>query len=214
MHDSFTALGGLVPMVNIQLGEIIFGGVGSGLYGKLIFVILTVFIAGLMVGRTPEYLGKKIERKEVQLSILYVIVTPILVLVPTAIAAITPVGTATLNNNGAHGFSEILYAFSSTNANNGSAFAGLGPNLFYNLTTGFNMLFGRYAEIVPVLALAGILAGKKAVAETAGTFTTYSPIFIALLIGTILIVGALTFLPADALGPIVDHLQMLQGKQF
>jgi potassium-transporting ATPase potassium-binding subunit len=214
MHDSFTALGGLVPMVNMQLGEIIFGGVGSGLYGKLIFVILTVFIAGLMVGRTPEYLGKKIERKEVQLSILYVVITPLLVLIPTAIAAITPLGTATLNNNGAHGFSEILYAYSSTNANNGSAFAGLGGSVYWNLTTAFVMLFGRYAEIVPALALAGILAGKKSVAESAGTFTTYSPIFVALLIGTILIVGALTFLPADALGPIVDHLQMIQGKTF
>ncbi|HXW75968.1 MAG TPA: potassium-transporting ATPase subunit KdpA [Candidatus Eremiobacteraceae bacterium] len=214
MHDSFTPLGGLVPMVNMQLGEIIFGGVGSGLYGKLVFVLLTVFIAGLMVGRTPEYLGKKIERKEVQLAILYVIVTPLLVLVPTAIAAVAPAGLATLSNAGPHGFSEILYAFSSTNANNGSAFAGLGPNTFYNITTGIVMLFGRYAEIVPVLALGGILAGKRAVPESSGTFTTYSPIFIALLIGTILIVGALTFLPADALGPIVEHLLMLQGKIF
>jgi K+-transporting ATPase ATPase A chain len=214
MHDSFTALGGLIPLLNMQLGEIIFGGVGSGIYGKLVFVILTVFIAGLMVGRTPEYLGKKIERKDVQLAILFIIVTPVLVLVPTAIAAMTPVGLATLSNAGPHGFSEILYAFSSANGNNGSAFAGLGANLFYNVTMGVDMLFSRYAEIIPLLALAGILAGKKAVAESAGTFTTYSPIFIALLIGTILIVGALVFFPADALGPIVEHLLSLQGKTF
>ena len=214
MHDSFTALGGLVPMLNIQLGEIIFGGVGSGLYGKLIFVILTVFIAGLMVGRTPEYLGKKIERREVQLAILFVLITPLFTLVPTAIAAITPSGVATLNNAGPHGFSEILYAFSSATGNNGSAFAGLGPNLFYNVSMGVAMFFGRFAEFVPMLALAGLLAGKRAVAESAGTFTTYSPIFVVLLIGTILIVGALTFFPALSLGPIVEHLLMLQGKTF
>jgi potassium-transporting ATPase potassium-binding subunit len=214
MHDSLMALGGLIPLVNMQLGEIIFGGVGSGIYGKLVFVVLSVFIAGLMVGRTPEYLGKKIERKEVQLAILFIIVTPVLVLVPTAVAAVTPVGLATLSNSGPHGFSEILYAYSSANANNGSAFAGLGPNLFYNITVGVDMLFSRYAEIIPLLALGGLLAGKKAVAESAGTFTTYSPIFVALLIGTILIVGALVFLPADALGPIVEHLYTLQGKTF
>lgn len=213
-HDSFTALGGLVPLVNMQLGEIVFGGVGSGLYAKLMFVVLTVFIAGLMVGRTPEFLGKKIERREVTFAMLSVLVTPLLVLVPTAVAVVLPAGLATLGNNGPHGFSEILYAFTSTNANNGSAFGGLGPNLFYNLTTGANMLFGRFAEVIPVLALAGALAGKKALPEGPGTFTTYSPIFIALLIGTILIVGALTFLPADALGPIVEHLLNLQGKTF
>jgi K+-transporting ATPase ATPase A chain len=214
MHDSFTALGGLVPMLNIQLGEIIFGGVGSGLYGKLVFVILTVFIAGLMVGRTPEYLGKKIERREVQLAILFVLVTPLFTLVPTAIASIIPAGTATLSNAGPHGFSEILYAFSSATGNNGSAFAGLGPNLFYNVAMGISMFFGRFAEFVPLLALAGALAGKRAVAESAGTFTTHSPIFVVLLLGTIVIVGALTFFPADALGPIVEHLLMLQGKTF
>jgi K+-transporting ATPase ATPase A chain len=214
MHDSFTALGGLVPMLNIQLGEIIFGGVGSGLYGKLIFVILTVFIAGLMVGRTPEYLGKKIERREVQLAILFVLITPLFTLVPTAIASIRPEGLATLSNAGPHGFSEILYAFTSATGNNGSAFAGLGPNLFYNVSMGIAMFFGRFAEFVPMLALAGLLAGKRAVAESAGTFTTYSPIFIVLLIGTILIVGALTFFPALSLGPIVEHLLMLQGKTF
>ncbi|HTX59985.1 MAG TPA: potassium-transporting ATPase subunit KdpA [Verrucomicrobiae bacterium] len=214
MHDSFMPLGGLVPLVNIQLGEIIFGGVGSGLYGMIVFVVLTVFIAGLMVGRTPEYLGKKIERREVQLAILAALVTPVLCLVPTSIAAVLPAGLATLNNAGPHGFSEILYAFTSTNGNNGSAFAGLGPNLFYNLVTGVNMVFGRFAVAIPVLALAGALAGKKAVPEGPGTFTTHSPIFVALLLGVILIVGALTFLPADSLGPIVEHLLLLQGKTY
>jgi potassium-transporting ATPase potassium-binding subunit len=214
MHDSFMPLGGLVPLVNMQLGEIIFGGVGSGLYGMIVFVVLTVFIAGLMVGRTPEYLGKKIERREVQFAILAVLVTPVLCLVPTAVASIVPAGLATLNNAGPHGFSEILYAFTSTNANNGSAFAGLGPNLFYNIATGINMIFGRFTVAIPALALAGALAGKKAVPEGVGTFTTHSPIFVALLIGVIVIVGALTFLPADALGPIVEHLFVYQGKTF
>ncbi|HEY9084948.1 MAG TPA: potassium-transporting ATPase subunit KdpA [Candidatus Tyrphobacter sp.] len=214
MHDSFMPLGGLVPLLNIQLGEIIFGGVGSGLYGMIAFVVLTVFIAGLMVGRTPEYLGKKIERREVQFALLAVLVTPVLVLVPTAIAVIVPAGLATVNNNGPHGFSEILYAFSSTNGNNGSAFAGLGPNFFYNVMTGVNMFFGRFAVAVAVLALAGALAGKTAVPVGAGTFTTNSPIFVTLLIGVILIVGALTFLPADALGPIVEHLLVAQGRVF
>jgi K+-transporting ATPase ATPase A chain len=214
MHDSFTPLGGLIPLVDMQLGEIVFGGVGSGLYGMIVFVVLTVFIAGLMVGRTPEYLGKKVERREVQFAILAALVTPVLCLVPTAIAAVLPAGLATLNNGGPHGFSEILYAFTSTNANNGSAFAGLGPNLFYNLLTGVNMMFGRFAVAVPALALAGALAGKKSVPEGPGTFTTHSGIFVALLIGVIVIVGALTFLPADSLGPIVEHLLMLQGKTF
>ncbi|HEV3090087.1 MAG TPA: potassium-transporting ATPase subunit KdpA [Candidatus Cybelea sp.] len=214
MHDSFMPLGGLVPLVNMQLGEIVFGGVGSGLYGMIVFVVLTVFIAGLMVGRTPEFLGKKIERREVQFAILAALVTPMLSLVPTAIAAVLPAGLATLNNGGPHGFSEILYAFTSTNANNGSAFAGLGPNLFYNLLTGVNMVFGRFAVAVPALALAGALAGKKAVPEGPGTFTTHSPIFVALLLGVIVIVGALTFLPADSLGPVVEHLLVQQGKTF
>ncbi len=214
MHDSFMPLGGLVPLVNMQLGEIIFGGVGSGLYGMIVFVVLTVFIAGLMVGRTPEYLGKKVERREVQFAILAALVTPVLCLVPTSIAAVLPAGLATLNNAGPHGFSEILYAFTSGNANNGSAFAGLGPNLFYNLMTGVNMMFGRFAVAVPALALAGTLAGKKSVPESSGTFSTRSPIFVALLIGVIVIVGALTFLPADSLGPIVEHLLVLQGKTF
>ena len=213
-HDSFMPLGGLVSLANMQLGEIVFGGVGSGLYGMIMFVVLTVFIAGLMVGRTPELLGKKIERREVQFAILAVLVTPVLCLVPSAIAALIPAGLATLNNGGPHGFSEILYAFTSTNANNGSAFGGLGPNLFYNISTGVNTLFGRFGVIIPALALAGSLAGKKAVAEGPGTFTTYSPIFVALLLGTIIIVGALTFLPADALGPIVEHLLVQQGRMF
>jgi potassium-transporting ATPase potassium-binding subunit len=213
-HDSFTALGGLIPLANMQLGEIVFGGVGSGLYSMIVFVVLTVFIAGLMVGRTPEYLGKKIERREVQFAILAILVTPVLCLIPTALAASIPAGLATLNNSGPHGFSEILYAYTSGNANNGSAFAGLSPNLFYNITMGINMLFGRFIEIIPTLALAGALAGKTAVPEGAGTFTTHSPIFVVLLLGVIVIVGALTFLPADALGPIVEHLLILQGKTF
>ncbi len=214
MHDSFMPLGGLIPLVNMQLGEIVFGGVGSGLYSMIVFVVLTVFIAGLMVGRTPEYLGKKIERREVQFAILAALVTPVLCLVPTSIAAILPAGLATLNNGGPHGFSEILYAFTSTNANNGSAFAGLGPNVFYNLLTGANMMFGRFAVAIPALALAGNLAAKKSVPESAGTFTTHSVIFTGLLIGVIVIVGALTFLPADSLGPIVEHLLVQQGRTF
>jgi len=213
-HDSFTPLGGLVPLLNIQLGEIIFGGVGSGMYGMLLFVVLTVFIAGLMVGRTPEYLGKKIERREVQLAILAILVVPIFSLIPTAVASIAKDGLATLSNSGAHGFSEILYAFSSSTGNNGSAFGGLGPNTFYNVATGISMFFGRFAIIIPALALAGALAGKKSVPATAGTFTTHSPIFVILLVGVIVIVGLLTFVPADALGPVVEHLQMLQGKTF
>jgi potassium-transporting ATPase potassium-binding subunit len=213
-HDSFMPLGGLIPMLNIQLGEDIFGGVGAGLYGMLEFVVLTVFIAGLMVGRTPEYLGKKIERREIQFAILALLVVPIFTLVPTALASVAKDGLATLSNNGAHGFSEILYAFSSATGNNGSAFGGLSGNTFYDFWTGVCMFFGRFAEIVAVVALAGALAGKKAIATTAGTFTTTSSIFVALLIGVILIVGALTFFPADALGPIVEHLQLYQGKTF
>jgi K+-transporting ATPase ATPase A chain len=213
-HDSFMPLGGLIPMLNIQLGEDIFGGVGSGLYGMLEFVVLTVFIAGLMVGRTPEYLGKKIERREVQFAILALLIVPVFTLIPTGIASVAKDGLATLGNNGAHGFSEILYAFSSATGNNGSAFGGLSGNTFYDFWTGLCMFFGRFAEIIAVVALAGALAGKKSIATTAGTFTTTSGIFVALLIGVILIVGALTFFPADALGPIVEHLQLYQGKTF
>jgi K+-transporting ATPase ATPase A chain len=210
-HDSFTPLGGLVPLANMQLGEIAFGGVGTGLYGILLFVVLTVFIAGLMVGRTPELLGKKIERREVQLAIVGALVLPVFALVPTAISVLVPAGTATLTNAGPHGFSELLYAFTSTTENNGSAFGGLGGSLYFNIVTGIAMLAGRFLFLIPALALAGSLAGKKRVAETAGTFTTYSPTFVALLLGVIFIVGALTFFPADALGPIVEHLLMLQG---
>ena len=214
MHDSFTALGGLVPLVNLQLGEIVFGGVGTGLYGMIVFVVLTVFIAGLMVGRTPEFLGKKIERREVQIAILAILVLPFFALVPTAIAILQPIATGQLGNGGPHGFSEMLYMFTSTTENNGSAFAGVSGNTYLNVVTGIVMLCGRFLFIIPAVALAGSLAGKKSVAETVGTFTTYSPIFIALLLGVIVIVGALTFVPADALGPIVEHLLTLQGKTF
>jgi K+-transporting ATPase ATPase A chain len=211
-HDSWTPLGGLVPLLNVQLGEIVFGGIGTGLYGMLIFVVLTVFIAGLMVGRTPEFLGKKIERREVQLAILGVLVLPIFGLIGTATSIVLPAGVATLGNAGAHGFSDVLYAFSSATENNGSAFAGLGGNQYYNIALGIAMLAGRFLFIIPAVVLAGSLAGKTSVPETVGTFTTYSPIFIVLLLGVIMIVGLLTFVPADALGPIVEHLQMLQGK--
>jgi potassium-transporting ATPase potassium-binding subunit len=214
MHDSFTALGGLIPMFNMQLGEVVFGGVGSGFYGIIYYAILTVFIAGLMVGRTPEYLGKKIERREVQLAILAALIVPVFALVPAGIASVLPAGIATLNNGGPHGFSEILYAYSSMVNNNGSAFAGLSPNTWWNISGGVVMLFGRIAIMIPVLALAGSLVQKQAVAATAGTFRTTSSIFVFLLIGVIVIVGALTFFPADALGPIVEHLLNLQGKTF
>ncbi len=214
MHDSFTALGGLVPLFNMQMGEVVFGGVGSGFYGIVYFAILTVFIAGLMVGRTPEYLGKKIERREVQLAILAALVVPVFGLVPAAIASVLPAGLATLNNAGPHGFSEILYAYSSAVNNNGSAFAGLGPNAWWNVSTGIVMLFGRIAIVIPVLALAGSLVRKQPVGATAGTFRTTSPTFVVLLMGVIVIVGALTFFPADALGPIVEHLVNAQGELF
>ncbi|MBV8082297.1 MAG: potassium-transporting ATPase subunit KdpA [Candidatus Eremiobacteraeota bacterium] len=214
MHDSFTPLGGLVPLVDMQLGEIVYGGVGTGLYGMILFVVLTVFIAGLMVGRTPEYLGKKIERNQVQLAILGALVLPFFALIPVAISVLVPAGTATLGNNGAHGFSELLYGFTSTTENNGSAFAGLGGNLYFNVLMGIVMMCGRFLFLIPALLLAGSLAGKPRAPETSGTFQTHSPIFVGLLIGVIVIVGALTFFPADALGPIVEHLQMLAGKSF
>jgi K+-transporting ATPase ATPase A chain len=213
-HDSWTPLGGLVPLVNMQLGEIVFGGIGTGLYGMVIFVVLTVFIAGLMVGRTPELLGKKIERREVQLAILGILVLPAFALIGTAVSILLPAGVGQLGNNGAHGFSEMLYMFTSVTENNGSAFGGVSGNTYLNIVTGIVMICGRFFFIVPAVVLAGSLAGKRSVAETVGTFTTYSPIFVALLLGVIVIVGALTFVPADALGPIVEHLQMLQGKQF
>jgi K+-transporting ATPase ATPase A chain len=215
MHDSFTPLGGMIPMVNMQLGEVIFGGVGAGLYGMLIMVVLTVFIAGLMVGRTPEYLGKKIRAREVQMVMLYVLAFPLFLLGFAAIAAVAPAGLKGLNNAGPHGLSEILYAFSSTTANNGSAFAGLtGSTYFYNTLLGTATLFGRFALIVPALALAGFLAEKKIIPESAGTFPVTTPLFVGLLVSVILIVGALTFFPALALGPIVEHLIMQAGGLF
>jgi K+-transporting ATPase ATPase A chain len=215
MHDSFTPLGGMVPLVNIQLGEVIFGGVGAGLYGMLVMVMLTVFIAGLMVGRTPEYLGKKIRSREVQMVMLYVLIFPFMILVLTAIAAVLPLGLKGLNNAGPHGLSEMLYAFTSTTGNNGSAFAGLtGSTYFYNTLLGTATLVGRFAMIVPALALAGFLAEKKVAPESAGTFPVTTPIFVVLLLGVILIVGALTFFPVLSLGPIVEHLVMESGGLF
>ena len=215
MHDSFTAIGGMVPLVNIQLGEVIFGGVGAGLYGMIMMVVLTVFIAGLMVGRTPEYLGKKIQRREVQMAVLFVLAGPAMILTFTAIASVIPSGLAGLNNAGPHGLSEILYAYSSGFGNNGSAFAGLtGSSYWYNTTLGIVMTIGRWALIVPMLALAGFLSEKKIAAETAGTFPVTGPLFVGLLISVILIVGALTFFPALALGPIVEHLLTNAGSLF
>jgi potassium-transporting ATPase potassium-binding subunit len=206
MHDSFTAIGGMVPLVNIQLGEVVFGGVGAGMYGMLLMVVLTVFIAGLMVGRTPEYLGKKIQSREIRMVMLAVLASPLVILGFTAIASVLPAGLKGLNNAGPHGFSEILYAYSSTFANNGSAFAGLtGSSYFYNTTLGIATIIGRFAVIVPALALAGFLSERKVVAESAGTFPIATPLFVGLLISVILIVGALTFFPALALGPIVEH---------
>ncbi|MHB8838343.1 MAG: potassium-transporting ATPase subunit KdpA [Gemmatimonadaceae bacterium] len=215
MHDSFTPLAGLVPLVNMQLGEVIFGGVGAGLYGMLIFVVLTVFIAGLMVGRTPEYLGKKIQAREVQMTMLYVLGAAASILLFTAVSSIAASGLAGRNNMGPHGFSEILYAFSSATANNGSAFAGLtGSTYWYNTQLGIATLVGRFALIVPALALGGFLAEKRIVPASVGTFPVSGPLFTVLLIGVVLIVGALTFFPALALGPIVEHLLMGAGRLF
>jgi len=215
VHDSFTPLGGLVPLANIMLGEIVFGGVGAGMYGMLVFVILSVFIAGLMVGRTPEYLGKKIEAYDVQMSMLYVLVFPLSILVFSAISTISPkYGLATLANAGPHGLSEILYAFTSATGNNGSAFAGLGVNRYYSITIGFATLIGRFLMHVPMLAVAGNLARKKIVPPSPGTFPVTTPLFAVLLVGVIIIVGALTFFPAVSLGPILEHLMMNTGKTF
>ncbi len=214
-HDSYTPIGGMVPMVNIQLGEIIFGGVGSGLYGLLIFAILSVFIAGLMVGRTPEYLGKKIEQWEMKVASVAILILPLSILGFTALAAVLKPGYGQITNAGPHGLSEMLYAFSSMTGNNGSAFAGLGTNTpFYNWTGAFAMLIGRFAFVVPAIALAGSLVQKKVVPESAGTFPTTGVLFAGLVVGVILIVGALTFFPALALGPIVEHLLMWAGKTF
>ena len=210
MHDSFTPIGGMVPMWLMQLGEVIFGGVGSGLYGMIIYALIAVFLAGLMIGRTPEYLGKKIEAFEVKMSGIVILIPPFLVLAGTAIALMLDVGKASIFNPGAHGFSEVLYAYSSAGNNNGSAFGGISANVpFYNFTLGLAMFFSRYWLMVPVLAIAGSLAAKKTVPFGPGTLATHTPLFVILLIGTVLMVGALTFVPALALGPIVEHLQML-----
>jgi len=215
MHDSLTPLGGLVPIFNMQLGEIIVGGVGAGLYGMLLFAIVAVFIAGLMVGRTPEYLGKKIEAKEVKMAMLAILILPLSILGFAAIATVVPAGLAGPANQGPHGFSEILYAYTSGTANNGSAFAGISANtLFYNTTIGFAMFIGRFLMIVPMIAIAGSLAAKKIVPTSAGTFPTHGPLFVGLLVGVILIVGGLTYFPALALGPVVEHLAMNAGNLF
>jgi K+-transporting ATPase ATPase A chain len=215
MHDSFTPIGGLVPMLNMQLGEVVFGGVGAGLYGMVVMIMLTVFIAGLMVGRTPEYLGKRIQAREIQMAMLFVLLSPLFILAMTGISAVLPAGLTGLNNAGPHGFSEILYAFSSTFNNNGSAFAGLtGSTSYYNTLFGITMLFGRFALIVPLLALAGFMSEKKIAPATAGTFPVTGPLFVLLLVGVILIVGALTFFPALALGPIAEHFLMEAGRLF
>jgi len=215
MHDSFTPLGGLVPMFNMQLGEVIFGGVGAGIYGMLVMAILSVFIAGLMVGRTPEYLGKKVESREVKLAMLYVLVFPLTVLTLSAWSLVVPYGTTTLNHAGPHGLSEALYAFTSAAGNNGSAFAGLGANtLWYNTTLGLAMLVGRFWMIVPVLAIAGSLAAKNAAPPGPGTLPTTGPLFVVLLLSVLVIVGALTFLPALSLGPIVEHYLARAGRTF
>jgi potassium-transporting ATPase potassium-binding subunit len=215
MHDSFTPLGGLVPMVNIQLGEVIFGGVGAGLYGMLVMVVLTVFIAGLMVGRTPEYLGKKVEGREMKLAMLYILVFPAVVLTLTAWSSVVGLGTSSLNNAGPHGLSELLYAYSSGAGNNGSAFAGLSGNTkFWNLTLAADMLVGRFWMIIPALAIAGSMVGKKVVAPGLGTFPTTGLTFTVLLVAVILIVGALTYFPALSLGPVLEHFAALAGKVF
>ena len=215
LHSSFMPLGGLIPLINMELGEIVIGGVGAGLYGMLLFVVLTMFVAGLMVGRTPEYLGKKIEAKEVKMAILAILCLPLAMLGFTAIAVVLPTGLASIGNPGPHGFSEVLYAYVSGAANNGSAFGSLSGNtVWYNLTIGAAMLMGRFFVIVPAMAIAGSMAAKKTVPASAGTFPTHGGLFIGLLVGVILIVGGLTFFPALALGPIVEHLSMIAGQTF
>jgi potassium-transporting ATPase potassium-binding subunit len=215
MHDSYLPIGGMVPLINMQLGEVIFGGVGSGLYGMLAFAIVAMFVAGLMVGRTPEYLGKKLEAKEVKMTILALLSLPLSILGWTALATVVPAGLAGIANTGPHGFSEILYAYTEGTANNGSAFAGLSANtLFYNTTIGFAMLIGRFIMVIPLLAVAGSLAQKKLLAPSAGTFPTNRPLFVGLLVGVVLIIGGLTYFPALALGPAVEQVAMNQGKLF
>lgn len=214
-YDSLTPLGGFFALLNLELAEIIFGGVGSGLYGILVFAVVTVFLAGLMVGRTPEYLGKKIERREVQFAMLAVLIFPCIILFATAVAVLLPQGRATLANAGPHGFTEILYAFSSSAANNGSAFAGLGPNVFYDVATGLIMLGGRFLVMIPTLALAGCLAARPTNTLThAGTFRTDNALFVGLLIGVILLVGLITFLPADLIGPVIEHFELQQHVTY
>lgn len=215
MHDSFTALGGMIPLINMELGEIVVGGVGAGLYGMLLFVIVTVFVAGLMVGRTPEYVGKKIEAREVKMAMLAILILPLMMLGWTAIAMVYEPAVASMGNAGPHGFSEVLYAFTSQAANNGSAFGGLTGNTpFYNLAGAIAMFIGRFWMIVPAMAIAGSLAAKRSVAASSGTFPTTGGLFVGLLVGVILIVGGLTFFPALALGPIAEHLAMLAGGSF
>ncbi len=215
MHDSLSPIAGMIAMINLMLGEIIFGGVGSGMYGMVVFIILTVFIAGLMVGRTPEYLGKKINAFEVKMALIATLAPNFVILVFAAFASVTALGLAGLNNPGPHGLSEILYAYASAAGNNGSAFAGLNANtVFYNLTIGFGMIIGRYGVIIPVMALAGSMAKKKITPGSAGTFRTDNALFIALLIGVIIIIGGLTHFPALSLGPIVEHFLMNQGITF
>jgi len=215
MHDSFTALGGMIPLINMQLGEIIVGGVGAGLYGMLLFVIITVFVAGLMVGRTPEYIGKKIEAKEVKMAMLAILVLPLMYLGWTAVAAVNPQALPQLGNAGPHGFSEMLYLYTSSTANNGSAFGGITANtLFFNITGAVAMFIGRFWVIIPAMAIAGTLAAKKSVPPSLGTFPTTGSLFVGLLVGVILIVGGLTFFPALALGPIVEQFAMTAGAVF
>jgi len=215
MHDSFMALGGMIPLINMMLGEIIIGGVGAGFYGIILFVVVAIFVAGLMVGRTPEYLGKKIEAREMKMAMLAILCLPLAMLGFTAIAVVIEPGLSSLWNHGPHGFSEILYAYTSAAANNGSAFAGLSANTpWYNITLGIGMLMGRFLVIIPALAIAGALAAKKTVPASAGTLPTTGPLFVGLLLGVILIVGGLTFFPALALGPIVEHLALLAGQSF
>src|SRR6186997_1711894 len=215
MHDSFTALGGMIPLINMQLGEVIIGGVGAGLYGMLLFVVLAIFVAGVMVGRTPEYVGKKIEAREVKMAMLAILILPLMYLGWTAVAVVLPSAVASMANPGPHGFTEVLYAYTSQTGNNGSAFAGLtGNTLFYNITGAIAMLVGRFWMIIPAMAIAGSLAAKKTVPPSAGTFPTTGGLFVGLLVGVILIVGGLTFFPALALGPIVEHLAMRAGTVF
>jgi K+-transporting ATPase ATPase A chain len=215
MHDSFTALGGMIPLINIQLGEVVVGGVGAGMYGMLLFVIIAIFVAGLMVGRTPEYVGKKIEAKEVKMAMLAILVLPLMYLGWTAIAVVYPPAVASMANPGPHGFTEVLYAYTSQTGNNGSAFAGLtGNTLFYNVTGAVAMFVGRFWMIIPAMAIAGSLSVKKSVPPSLGTFPTTGGLFVGLVVGVILIVGGLTFFPALALGPLVEHLTQVAGTTF